>query len=144
MPEREDRKKLDERLDRLGREVLRSAAASDEELAERVSSAPFLYTRVRARIALEREQREEMTQRWQIFSVLMRRAVVLMALVASLSLGVFLFARVRTETARAFSDEAFFGAGRVGVERVLFEERGPLSNDEVLATIMTDEREVPR
>lgn len=134
---------MDERLDRLGRELLRAASESDEALAERVSSAPFLYTRVRARIAREREQRE-MAQGWQIFSVLMRRAVVMMTLVASLSLAVFLFARVRTETTRAFSDEAFFGASRVGVERILFQERAPLSNDEVLATIMTDEREVPR
>jgi hypothetical protein len=144
MPERDERRRVNERLDRLGREVLRAASVSDERLAERASSAPFLYTRVRARIAEERARREEMTQGWQIFSVLMRRAVVLMALVASLSLGVFLFARVRTETARAFSDEAFFGASRVGVERILFQERAPLSNDEVLTTIMTDEREVPR
>ncbi|HEX8140451.1 MAG TPA: hypothetical protein VF544_22995 [Pyrinomonadaceae bacterium] len=143
MPEKEERRQRNERLDRLGREVLRAASASDERLAERASSAPFLYTRVRARIAEERERREEM-QGWQIFSVLMRRAIVMMTLVATLSLGVFLFARVRTQTARAFSDEAFFGASRVGVERILFQERAPLSNDEVLATIMTDEREVPR
>jgi hypothetical protein len=143
MLKREDGRELDERLDRLGREVLR-AASSDDARAERVASQPFLYTRVRARIAQERERREEMAQRWQIFSVLMRRAVVLMSLIAVVSLGVFMFARVRTQTARSFSDEAFFGASRAGVERVLFYERAPLSNDEVLATIMSDEREVPR
>jgi hypothetical protein len=144
MHKREDGRELDESLDRLGREVLRAAAASDEALAERLASQPFLYTRVRARINGERERREELTQGWQILSVLVRRAVPLLSLIAIVSLGVFLFARVRTQTVRAFSDEAFFGASRVGVERILFDERAPLSNDEVLATIMTDEREVPR
>jgi hypothetical protein len=137
-----DRHELDERLDRLGREVLRAAAAN-EATAERAASQPFLYTRLRARIAAERERRET-TERWLIFSAVMRRAVVLMSLVAVLSLGIFLFARGRTQPARAFSDEAFFGASRAGVERVMFEEGGPLSNDEVLATIMSDEREVTR
>jgi hypothetical protein len=140
MPKREDRLELNERLDRLGRQVVRAAAGNEAE-ADAVASSPFLYARVRARIGAERERRET-TERWQVFSVLMRRAVLLMSLVAVVSLGVFLFARVRTQDGRGFSDEAFFGTRSAGVERVVFADRGPLSNDEVLATIMSDEREV--
>jgi hypothetical protein len=142
MPKREDRLESNERLDRIGRRVVRAASRNDAE-AEAVASSPFLYTRMRARINAERERRET-TERWLDFSVLMRRAVLLMSLVAVLSLGVFFFARVRTEERRSFSDEAFFGARSAGVERVVFADRGPLSNDEVLATIMSDEREVSR
>jgi hypothetical protein len=67
-----------------------------------------------------------------------------MSLVAVVSLSMFLFARVRTEPARGFSDEAFFDARSAGFDRVLFAERGQLSNDEVLATIMNEEREVSK
>ncbi|HEX8144600.1 MAG TPA: hypothetical protein VF553_18675 [Pyrinomonadaceae bacterium] len=140
MSKRKDRLESDERLDRVGRRIVRASAAMSEAEAEAVASAPFLYGRVRARIAAERERREA-TERWLALSVLMRRVVLAMSLVAVVSLSVFLFARVRAQSPRGFSDEAFFDARGAGVERVLFAERGSLSNDEVLATIMSDERE---
>ena len=143
MLKRKDRLESEERLDRVGRAVLRASAAMSEAEADAVASSPFLYTKVRARIAAERERRESGAN-WLALSVLMRRAVMAMSLVAIVSLTMFLFARVRTEPLRGFSDEAFFDARRAGVERVLFAEQGGLSNDEVLATIMGDEREVSK
>jgi hypothetical protein len=143
MRKRKDRLESDERLDSFGRAIVRASASRSEEDADAVASSPFLYTRVRARIAAERERRET-TERGRVLSALMRRAVLVMSLVAVVSLSMFLFARVRTESVRSFSDEAFFDARNAGVERVLFADRGPLSNDEVLATIMSDERELPK
>lgn len=132
-----------DRLDRAGRAVVRASAAESEAEADAVASSPFLYTRVRARIAAERERREASAS-WLALSTLMRRAVLAMSVVAVVSLTMFLFARVRTEPVRGFSDEAFFDARSAGFDRVLFAERGSLSNDEVLATIMNDEREVSK
>ncbi|HEX8774010.1 MAG TPA: hypothetical protein VF735_10405 [Pyrinomonadaceae bacterium] len=132
-----------DRLDRAGRALVRASAARSEEEAAAVASSPFLYTRVLARIAAERERRETSASQLAL-SALMRRAVLAMSLVAVVSLSVFLFARVRTEPGRGFSDEAFFDARSAGVERILFADSGSLSNDEVLATIMNEEREVSK
>ncbi|HEY6189511.1 MAG TPA: hypothetical protein VIW80_17800 [Pyrinomonadaceae bacterium] len=143
MRKKEERLELEERLDRAGRALVRASASASEREADAVASAPFLYTRVRARIAAERERREA-GERWLALSIVMRRAVLAMSLVAVVSLSVFLFARVRTDSARGFSDESFFDARSAGVERVLFADREPLSNDEVLATIMSDEREATK
>jgi hypothetical protein len=114
-----------------------------EAEADAVAQSPFLYTRLRARIAVERERREAGAS-WLASLALMRRAVLAMSLVAVLSLSMFFFARVRTQAVGGFSDEAFLDTRGAGVERVLFADRGPLSNDEVLATIMSDEREVSK
>jgi hypothetical protein len=142
MLKRKMRPEQDGRLDRIGREMLRASAANEAE-ANAVASSPYLYTRLRARIAAERERREG-AQRWIVFFVLMRRAVLAMSLVAVISLSLFLFVKTRTESSRSFSDAAFFDERNAGVERVVFADRGPLSNDEVLATIMSDEREASR
>ena len=143
MLKRKDRLESDERLDGLGCALLRASAASSEAEADAVASSPFLYTRLRARIASERERREA-TASWLALFLLMRRVVLAMSLVAVVSLSVFFFAKVRAKSVLGFSDEAFFDARSAGVERVLFADRGPLSNDEVLATIMSDEREVSK
>jgi hypothetical protein len=128
------------RLDRAGRALVRASALKSEAEADAVASSPFLYAKVLARIAAEREQRETGVS-WLALSALMRRAVLAMSLVAVVSLSMFLFARVRPEPVRGFSDEAFFDVRSAGFDRVLFAERGQLSNDEVLATIMNEERE---
>jgi len=47
----------DERLDQLGRGLVRASAAEESEV-ERVASSPFLYARLRTRINAEAERRE--------------------------------------------------------------------------------------
>jgi hypothetical protein len=139
----------DERLDRAGRAIIRAASSNDSE-AEAVAASPFLYTRLRARINAEREKREA-AGGWLTLLV-MRHAIVAMSLVAFISLGLLWFASSGVidsgnNTAQAYSslsDAAFFDERNAGVERVMFAERGTLSNDDVLATIMSEDQEASK
>jgi hypothetical protein len=142
MFKKKDQSRLDERLDRIGREVVR-ASASNEAEAHAVAASPFLYTRLRAALIAERERREA-AEGWLVSLKLMRRAVLAMSLVTFLALGVFWFAQPNSASLRSFNDEAFFDARNVGVQRVVFEDPDPLSNDEVLDTIMTEDREASK
>ncbi len=133
---------LDERLDRAGREIVR--ASLNEAEAEQVAASPFLYARVRARIA-EREQRQEAGENWLAMLMVAWRAVPAMALVALFAFGLFWFAGFGSSTFGGFSDDAFFGASDAGMARVIFEDRRPLSQDEIFTAIVgRDESEVSR
>jgi hypothetical protein len=135
----------DARLDLLGREIVRASGSNDTE-AEAVATSPFLYTRLRARIAAERERREA-SGSWLTLLV-MRRAVLAMSLVAFMSLGLLWFASSNaTTTAQSFntfSDASFFDERNAEVERVVFAERGAFSNDDVLATIVNEDQEASK
>ncbi len=134
---------LDERLDRMGREIVRASAANEQE-AERVASSPFLYTRVRSRINAERRRREE-GEGWLAMLGIAWRAVPAMALTAIFAFALFWSsANPGTPTTIALSDDALFGAPDAEIERVVFADRQPLSSDEVLATIINEEPEVTR
>ena len=135
----------DERLDEMGREVVRASAANERE-AEGAAASPFLYTRISARISAERARREE-RESWFTLLAVVWRAVPAMALVAIFAFALFLTASLRTPATGGFSDEALFGASDNGVERVVFADNQPLSSDDdVLATILgaDDEREGSR
>ncbi|MGH9945119.1 MAG: hypothetical protein ACRD9R_22440 [Pyrinomonadaceae bacterium] len=128
----------DERIDRLGHALVRASAANEAE-AEAAASAPFLYARVRSRIAAERERRQE-GERWLALLGIVWRAVPAMAAVAVLAFSLFLFASLGTGGgAVGFGDEALLGAGGAGIEHVVFADRRPMTNDEVLASIMNEE-----
>ena len=131
-------------LDRLGRRLVRASASSDAE-AEAVAASPFLYTRLRARIAAERERLEE-GERWLAMLGVVWRAVPAMALVALFAFGMFWFANPSvTPSPAGYIDEAVLGAREAGIERVVFADRQSLSSDEVLASILNaEEREVSR
>jgi hypothetical protein len=132
------------RLDRLGRETVRASALNERE-AEAAASSPFLYTRLRSRIAAERVKREE-GERWLAMLGVVWRAVPAMALVAVFAIALFLSASPSTRSPRSFSVEAaLLDARDAGIEHVVFADRQPLSSDEVLATILNeDERETLR
>lgn len=136
---------LDAHLDRMGREIVRASVSNDTE-AEAAATSPFLYTRLRARIAAERERREA-SGSWLTLLV-MRRAVLAMSLVAFMSLGLLWFTSNNvTTTAQSFnslSDAAFFDERNAEVERVVFAERGTFSNDDVLATIVNEDQEASK
>ena len=125
-----------ERLDRLGRGIMR-ASADNEATAEAASSSPFLYARLRTRINAERERHEE-KERWRALFGVVWRAVPAMALVAVFALVLF-FSTTLSRTGGSYSDEALLGGRDAGVERVVFADRQPLSSDDVLATILNDE-----
>jgi hypothetical protein len=135
---RKDRR-LNERLDQVGRGIIR-ASATNEGVAEEASSSPFLYTRLRSALMEERRRREE-GESWLTMLSVAWRTVPAMALVAVFALAVFLFSSSSASNQNGFSDEALLGAPNGSVEQVVFSDRQPLSRDEVLATIWdTDEQ----
>jgi hypothetical protein len=136
----------DERLERFGRAVVRAAATANEAEAEAVAAAPFLYARLRARIAAEQERRAG-GETWLTLLGVVWRSVPAMALVALLAFVLFWTSNLGAPTVApgVLSDEALMDARDAGIESVVFAERRPLSSDDVLATILTEEeREVSR
>lgn len=126
---------FDEQLDRVGREIVRASGKNETE-AESAASAPFLYARVRARIAAERRRREA-GENWLSLLTVARRAVPAMALSAVIAFGVFLFGG-NTSFEQSFDDDdVLFAANDTGVGRVVFDDTDALSNDEMLDTIMS-------
>jgi hypothetical protein len=133
----------DERLDRMGREIVRASTMNEPE-AEAAVSSPFLYARLRSRIAAERERRVE-GERFIALLGVAWRTVPAMALVALFAFALFLSASRATRGSGIFIDELVLGARDRGVEHVVFADRQALSSDEVLATILNGEdREATR
>lgn len=134
---------LTERLDRVGREIVRASAANNEE-AEAAASSAFLYARVRSRIASERERREA-GESWLAMLSVIWRTVPVMALATVFALVLFLSANMGAGSAGGFIVESLMDAPDAGVEQVVFADGQPLSSDEILATILSeDEREALR
>jgi hypothetical protein len=122
----------DERLDLLGREIVRASSANEME-AEAAASSPFLYTRLRARIAQERERRE-LGESWLTMLAVAWRTVPAMALVAVFAIVLFLSTGARAPGIS--NDYALLGETDAGVEQMVFADAQPLSSDEVLTTIL--------
>lgn len=134
---------LDERLDRVGREIIRASAANETEAAAAATS-PFLYTRLRARIQSERERREA-GESWLAMLGVFWRAVPAMALLAIIAFTMFWTTSPTSLSTGNFSVETLLDSREAGIEQVVFADRQPLSSDDVLATIWNeDEREVAR
>ena len=144
MSKRDIRKESEERLDALVREVVRASAAGDDE-AEAAASSPFLYARLRSRVAAERARLEEADD-WRAALRIVRRAVPTVAVVAALALALFVSVLVGTtpSAGREYTDATLLGERDTGVEHVVFADRSSLTSDEVLATIIDDEREAQR
>jgi hypothetical protein len=135
-----------ERLERFGRAVVRASATANVAEAEAVAASPFLYARLRARIAAEEERRAG-GETWLTLLGVVWRSVPAMALVALVAFFLFWTSSLGTTTASpgVLSDEALMDARDAGIESVVFAERRPLSSDDVLATIIQeDEREGSR
>jgi hypothetical protein len=131
---------LDERLDRLGQEVVRASAANEAE-ADAVAAQPFLYARVRADIAAERARREE-GERWLPLLGIVWRAVPAMAMVTVFAFVIFWSTSVGTRSAGNLSVESLLGTRNAGIEQVVFADSQPLaSDDEVLATILNEDEQ---
>jgi hypothetical protein len=123
--------------------MVRVCAANEQE-AEAAASSPFFYTRLRSRIAAERERREA-GESWLAMLSVVWRAVPAMALATVFAFVLFLSASTGTGSAGGFIVETLMDTPDAGVEQVVFADRQPLSSDEVLATILSeDEREATR
>jgi hypothetical protein len=133
----------DERLDQLGRALVRAAAEAGRDAAAAAGSSPFLYARVRARVA-ERRGQSETEGGWLALLAVARRAVPTMAFAAAAASAVLLwFAWFGASTAGQFgndgvvfvSDEVIFG-GRGGVESAVLNAGDGPSQDEILRMIV--------
>lgn len=129
-----------DKLDQTGSLVTRASVLSEAEIHEIVEN-PFLLTRLRARIAREGEQRAAL-RLWASFRPISRKAIPAMVVVAAISLGLSIFSGGNKTASSAFSVDAYLGTNDSGMENMVFSERRPLTNEEVLATIINrDERE---
>jgi len=122
-----------ESIDRLGQVVLRSAAQNDEAI-QAAADAPFLYTRVRARIADEMRRESGI---WSSLFLIARRAVPAMALIALLA-ATFMFWASRSTVSPGWNrldDEALADTGNPGVEQTVL-SRNNLSNEDVFNIVL--------
>lgn len=123
----------DEQLDRLGELVLRAAAADEQEI-EAASTAPFLLTRIRARIA--ERQREESTG-WQSLPLIAWRAIPAMALIAMLAGGLTIWTAESNTTPVGFGiyEDALTDTTNPGIEQAVLNQNS-LSSDDVLTIVV--------
>jgi hypothetical protein len=107
---------LGERLDRIGREIVRASSANETE-----------------------------AENWLTMLAVIWRTVPAMALVAVFAFVLFLSAGTGTRNQGSGNDYALLGETDVGVEQVVFTDTQPLSSDDVLTTILdADEQGVSK
>ena len=130
-----------ERLDRAGRIITKAAVLSEDKTRE-IAAAPFLFARIQARIAGEGQVSDAGI--WTAFWSISKRAIPAMMIVAALSFGLSVYFTGNKNQPTAFSVDAYLGTNESGVENLVFAERRPLTQDEVLATIISSDREPGR
>ena len=122
-------------LDSAGAVVLRAATANEAE-TETAANAPFLFTRIRARIAEEKRRREE-AGGWQTLPLVAWRAVPLMAIVALLTAVFMMWTAQPSTPATGFGmyEEALSDTSDPGVEQTIL-SRNNLSHDEIFSIVL--------
>ncbi len=126
------------RLDLAGRRIVEASRLSEAEV-NNIAESPFLYARVRARVANESEKQEVTI--WSNLSLASSKAIPAMALAAAVSLGLFVYVNWNKSANPAFSVDAYLGAGDSGIDNFVIAERR-MTGEEVLTTIISrDERE---
>lgn len=137
----EKNRQQNEQLDSLGKLVLRAAAAEEQEI-EAASSSPFLFTRIRGRIA--EGQRKDEAAGWQTLPLIAWRAIPAMALVATLAGGLMMWTGQSANTLNTAGtptvgfgmyEEALTDTTDPGVEQAIL-SRNSLSNDELLGIVV--------
>ncbi|HKP36364.1 MAG TPA: hypothetical protein VJT71_05860 [Pyrinomonadaceae bacterium] len=122
-------------IDRLGSLVLR-AAAEDDGASQAAAESPFLFTRVRARIAEEERRRSEVGS-WFSLLLIARRAVPAMALIALLAATVMFWSSGSGITPgwNRLDDEALSDTRNPGVEQTVLSKNN-LSRDDVFSLVL--------
>ncbi|HXT64323.1 MAG TPA: hypothetical protein VN696_14895 [Pyrinomonadaceae bacterium] len=129
----------EQHLDRAGTVILRAAAA-DEKKIEAASESPFLFTRVRARIA--EQLRENESGGWQSLPLIAWRAIPAMALIAMLAGGLTIWTGSKNSNVAnqpsvwyRLDDEALADTNDPGVEQTVL-SRNNLSHEDVLDIVI--------
>ena len=122
-------------LDSAAAAVLQAATANESEL-EAAANAPFLFTRIRARIA-EEQRRREGVGGWNLLPFVARRAVPIMAIVALLAGALTLWTAQPNTPATGFGmyEEALSDTNDPGVEQTIL-SRNNLSHDEIFSIVL--------
>jgi hypothetical protein len=131
------RQTTNEQLDRIG-QALVHAAADNDAAAERAADAPFLYARMRARVAAAEQMRSnEADEGWLALLAISRRAVPALSAVAAVvfALMLWLASGGSAPAATGFGDEAYYGSD-AGVERTVLASADNLSGDDVLNIVV--------
>lgn len=128
-------REIKEQSDRVGRLVLLAASRNDDEI-EAAATSPFLYPRLRARIASEERRRAEVGG-WMSLLFVARRAVPAMALVAILAAILTVWSMPASTPAVGYGleDEALTDTRDPGVEQTIL-TRNALSRDEVFSIVV--------
>lgn len=141
---RRNRELADERLDQFGR-TLSHAAAADEAAIEQAATAPFLYTRLRARLATEQSARHRVDEGWLAILTVARRAVpaltALSAIVFALMFWLASSGSAPPAPSVNFNDEAFFDARETNAERAVLTDTNNLTRDDVLNIVVSREEQ---
>ena len=130
----------DERFDQLTRRVARSGGISDDE-AERIGSAPFLYSRLRAGIEAERRRRAEQGSGWFATLLVASRAIAVLVVVTIAAVLTFWFSKANASVSVPPLSTAADGISRVvtgGTCALSTTEQCAISTEEVLATMFAD------
>ena len=80
----------EEQLDKIGRALLRSTPA-DDSMIDKIAASPFLYAKIRARVAEEQTKGAALPPYWALLTLLARRAIPAFALVALLAVSSYFF-----------------------------------------------------
>ncbi len=128
---------LRQRLTALAGVVIRTAADSGD--TQNTVSSAFLYPRIKTRIESERRRRaEDASDRMMSFAGTVWRFAPALILITTITFSLFWFASPRINRQKLLNSEVFIGTDASQIERVVFTNPYALSNDEVLAIIMTE------
>ena len=132
----------DERLDRVAREMTRAAIAED---AEDAVSSPFLYSRLRARIADEQERRTSPTNAWGAMLAAARLAIPALVIIAIAVTAIFWIteagARPRNIVNIDMPEMGYGGIAPLQACSVSDSTGCNVSTDEVIANLFREERQ---
>ena len=137
---RKQRRTPDERLDRIGKSVVRSGGITNEE-TEAIASSPFLYAKLRARIEAEGRRRAEPQAGWFAALFAAGRAIPALVLIATSALGAFWFTKTNARTISPSVSRPADNLDRVvvgGTCALSSTEECAISTEEVLATMFAE------
>jgi hypothetical protein len=122
-----------EHLDRIGRQVLRAAAQNEAEID---AAAPFLFTRVRAKIRDEQRRRDQAGD-WLSLPLVAWRAIPAMTLIAFCAVALTLWSSQpgAPNAWQRLDDEALADTRDPGVEQTILSSNG-LSREEVFSIVV--------
>ena len=129
-----------EHLDRLARAATNAAGISDNDI-DRISSSPFLHTRIRARIEAQEYNRAAQGSGWLAALTVASRAIAALVLVTMVAASAFWVSKANTmrkPTSNSKEDDVtrVVAGGTCALSST---DQCKISTEEVLATMFADE-----